>query len=116
MNPEMLEESKVAIYLAGLYRKLRSIIGNLVKSSRIADLLSGIKRGFLNRAVKSACIFLFTAISVNILLRLALRKEINLLDTAIKSAVLLLSLGGYFCGANWNDVKKSCIILNKIFK
>ena len=112
----MLEESKTAVYLSGLYRRSRSAVGNLVKNSGVADLLSGIRRCFLKRAVKSACIFLFTAVSTNILLSAMLHKELDLLDIAIKGIILFLSLGGYFCGANWNDVKRNSFILSKIFK
>jgi len=112
----MLEESKTAVYLSGLYRRSRSVIGNLVKNSRVLELLSGIKRCFLKRAVRSACIFLFTAVSANIFLSAVFHREMDLFDMIIKSAILLLSLGGYFCDANWNDVKKSSVVLNKILK
>ena len=116
MNPKMLGESKVAVWLIGLYGKSRSIIGDLIKNSGIAGLFSRIKQGFFNKAVKSASIFLFTAVLVNILLSVILHKEIDLLDIIIKGVILFLSLCGFFCSANWKDVKKSSIILSKIFK
>ena len=112
----MLEESKTAIFLAGLSGKLRSIMGNLIKNSRIAASSSDIKRGFFDKPVKMVSVFLFTAVSVNILSIAVFRREADLLDMVVKAAVLLLSLGGFFCNANWKDVKKSSFILNKIFK
>jgi hypothetical protein len=112
----MLNESKTAVCLSGLYRRSRSVTGNLVKNSGVADLLSGIKRCFLKRALRSVCIFLFTAVSANILLSAVFHGEMDIFDMIIKSTILLLSLGGCFCDANWNDVKKSSAILSKIFK
>ncbi len=116
MNSKMLEESKIAIYLTGLYGKSQSIIGDLIKNSRTAGLLSRIKQGFFDKAVKSASIFLFTAVSVNILLNLMFHKEMDPVDLIIKGAVLLLSLGGFFCETSWQEIKKSSFILSKIFK
>ncbi len=116
MNPEMLERSKTVIFLTGVYRRSRLAMGDSIKTSRVADLLSDIKRSFFNKAVKSASIFLFTAVSVNILSIAVFHREINLLDIIIKGAVLFLCLGGFFCNANWKDVKKSSVILGKIFR
>ena len=112
----MLEESKAAVFLTGLYRRSRSIMRNSAKGSRITGLLSEIKCDFFNRSIRSTSIFLFTAVSVNILLSVMLHKEINLLDIIIKGVILFLSVGGFFCDSNWKDVKKNSIILNKIFK
>lgn len=107
----MLKESKVAVYLSALYNRSLSVIGNLVKDSGVADLLSDIKRCFLKRVVRSACVFLFTAVLVNILLSVIFHRGTGLFEMAIKGVVLLLSLGGYFSGANWHDIKKSSIVL-----
>lgn len=116
MDSKILEESKAAIFLTGLYRKSWLFFLNSVKNSQIADLSLDIKRSFFNKAVKSASIFLFTAVSTNILLSAALHREMDLFDIIVKSAILFLSLGGYFCDANWNNVKQSSVILNKILR
>ncbi|MDD5545953.1 MAG: hypothetical protein PHO67_02170 [Candidatus Omnitrophica bacterium] len=116
MNQRVTEESKVAAWLSGFYGESRSIIGDLIKNSKTAVLLSRIKQGFFNKAVRSASIFIFTAVMVNIFLDLALHKEMSLLDMIIKSAVLILCLGGFSCETGWQEIKKNSFILSKIFK
>lgn len=116
MGPEIFAESKTAIFLIGLYGRSRSVIADFVKNSRVADLSSDIKRSFLNNAVKSASILIFMAVSVNILLSAMVYKDICPLDVIIKGALLFISLGGFFCNANWKDASKSSVILSKIFK
>ncbi|MDD5680538.1 MAG: hypothetical protein PHI59_04795 [Candidatus Omnitrophica bacterium] len=116
MNPKMLEESKIAMCLIGFYEKSKSIVGNLIRNSKTANISSGIKQGFFSKPVRSASIFLFTAVTVNIVLNLMLRKQMDPFDLTIKGAVLLVSLGGFFCEAGWHDIKKNSFILSKIFK
>ncbi len=110
----MLEESKVAVFFTGFYGRSRSMLGNSIKGSDIISLLSDVKSDFFNRPARSASIFLFTAVSINILSIALFHREINLFDMIIKGVVLFLSLGGFFCNANWADVKKNSVILSKI--
>ncbi|MDD4878949.1 MAG: hypothetical protein PHR22_00645 [Candidatus Omnitrophica bacterium] len=116
MNPKMLEESKTVAYMSAVYKRARSIADNLTKNSMTTVLLSSVKRSFLDNAVKSASILVFTAIAANIILDLALRREMGFLDIVIKGTVLLLSLGGFFSGTTWQEIKKSSFILSKILK
>ncbi len=112
----MFKESKIIAYLTRYYRKSQLILRDLIKSSGIVSLSLSIRRDFFIKPVKTGCIFLFMVFSINLLLSLLFNREINLLDAIIKSTVLLLSFGGFFCDADWQEVKKTSVILSKIFK
>ena len=116
MVAKIVDVSKTASFLNGIFRGARSAVSVSARGSCIAGLLSETKRIFLNRPVRSASVFLFTAVSVNILLSAMLRREITPFDITIKGMILLLSSGGFFCDANWEDARKSSVILSRIFK
>ena len=112
----MLRESKSAGWFIRRFGKLQSAICSSTKNSTTAGLLSTIRHSFSDKAVESASVVAFTAVTVNIILELMLNREMGGVEVSIKGAVLLLSLGGFSSKAVWREIKKGSFILSKILK
>ena len=66
--------------------------------------------------VKTVSAILVPVILTNILFSIKLNEKVGLLGWIVKVSFLFVGLGGVFCNANWEDIKKNSFIINYMNK
>src|SRR3989338_4326780 len=113
-NPEILENSTVVKKITSLVYYWQDKITNCAKTSVLVDNTQGLKKEFYSLPVQTGSFIVLIAAITNIILSLALHKEINTLGWIIRISLLTVSWGGLSSPVQWEELKKTSWALNHI--
>lgn len=111
-NPAILENSAVVKKISKLVYSWQDKITNCAKTSTLVGNAQGLKKELYSLPVKTGSFIVLSAIITNIILSLALHKEINTLGWIIRISLLIASWGGLFSPVQWEELKKTSLALN----
>lgn len=112
----ILNESMFVRRLLDICRTLKSKLMNYLGTSVVVDSAKEIKKDLYPLSIKLGSIIAVTAISINIFLAILLHKEMELLSLTIQVLLLSVGLGGLFCNAKWDEIKKTSLLLRFLDK
>ncbi len=113
-NFQVFDESKFVRWLLGLYKKQKENFIQYLTNSESVNLIEETKRASCISSVKTVSIVVIIAIITNIILLILLNKDINLFGWFVRLTLLFVGLGGIFCDAGWDEVKKTSFILSSL--
>jgi len=113
-NPAILENSAVVKKVSSLVYSWQDKITNCAKTSALVDNAQGLKKELYSLPVQTGSFIVLSAIITNILLSLALHKEINTLGWIIRISLLIASWGGLSSPVQWEELKKTSWTINKL--
>lgn len=116
LPPGFLDSGKVSFYLKGCYKIYEKRIICFLGASKASYLSKELKKEFYSAPVKMGSIIVVFSILVNIVLSVIFKKETSLFNRFIQGLFLATGLGVFSCEANWETIKKSSVVFNKIFK
>lgn len=114
--PDFFDSGKVPFYLMARRKIYEKRMICFSGTSKVSYLSKELKKEFYAAPVKIGGIILVLSILVNIVLSVISKKEISMLNWIMLGLALLIGLGGFFCEADWETIRKSSVIFNKIFK
>ena len=113
-NPAILENSAVVKKVIRLFYSWQDKITNCAKTSALVDNVQGLKKELYFLPLKTGSFIVLSAITTNIILSLVLHKEINTLGWIIRISLLIASWGGLSSPIQWEELKKTSWVLNRI--
>ncbi len=99
-----------------IYRPLQEKLISYSRTSAAIDSAGRIKKELYSSPIKISSIIVVAAILTHIFFSLLLNKEIALLGWVARGLFLFLGLGGLFCNADWQDLRKTSFLLGLILK
>ncbi len=111
-----LDESKVAAYFKAFYKRWEKRMIVFLEASKIAYFSKEIKKEFRVIPVKMSSMIAVSSVLINILLSIIFKKDTILLIWIIQGLILFAGLCGFSCQADWETIKKTSAVFNKIFK
>lgn len=111
-NPEILNNSK---FIKWLLDGCRAWKDKAITYSGTSIVVKLIKKIYFF-PVKTISIILVPTILINILFFIKHNEEVGLLGWIIRVLFLFIGLGGVFCNAYWQDLKKGSFIINYMDK
>lgn len=111
-----LGESKVAAYFKALYKRWENRAIVFLEASKVACFSKEIKKEFHVIPVKMGSMIAVFSILINISLSIIFKKDAILLIWIIQGLILFAGLCGFSCQADWETIKKTSAVFNKIFK
>ena len=110
----ILDNSRTVRSLINYYNKWNDKIIHYFKASSTIDLAKNTKEQLDSSPVKIISIIIVTAITINVLLSIALQKQIGLWGWLMRALFLFGAVSGLFCKANWQTIKRSSVCLRKM--
>lgn len=111
-NPAILENSTVVKKVSRFVYSWQDKITNCAKTSTLVGNAQGLKKELYLLPVQTGSFIVLSAIITNIILSLALHKEINTLGWIIRISLLIASWGGLSSPVQWEELKKTSLALN----
>ena len=112
-NLVILKNSRFVKWLLRLYRTWENKVRIYLETSATVNLTKEAKKELYFLPVKTFGIIVVTAVPINIFIAIVLNKEIGLLGWAIRGLLLFVGLGGLFCNATWEDIKRTNFFIRK---
>lgn len=107
----ILENSHVARWTVGSYRKFEKRTAAYRTSSRTSEAFSGIKGDFSVSALKATGIILISSAAVNLALYFLISGKITAIGLVIRGGVLAVGLLCMAVNADWGAVKRTSVVL-----
>ena len=111
-NPAILENSAVVKKVSRFVYSWQDKITNCAKTSALVDNAQGLKKELYSLPVQTGSFIVLSAIITNIILSVALHKEINTLGWIIRVSLLIASWGGLSSPVRWEELKKTSWAIN----
>jgi hypothetical protein len=111
-NAGLFKGSKIASRIIILYENGADKLIDYFKASGIARL----SNKFYSSPVRSLSSLIISVTLISAPLSLISPRKFFSNDWIAIAAVLFIAINGLFCGANWEEVKKGSVVLNKIFR
>lgn len=107
----ILENSRVARWAAGSYRKFEKKTAAYRMSSRTSAAFRGIKGDFAVSALRASGIFLISSAAVNLAFYFLLNRKMTALGLVIRGGVLAAGVLCMAVNADWGAVKRTSVVL-----
>lgn len=112
---DFFETSKTAKVVLNWGGNLKNkLINSFSASSVFFACLRALKHDFSLNSLKVGGIIIVAAISTNLALSVILQKQIILYGWVMRGLLLSVGICGLFCNANWEDIKRTSRVFNKI--
>lgn len=113
-NTEILEKSKVLIFLIKLYKKWKYQLAYYLKISRSYALTEEFKKEYYFQAVKVTSTIVIIAVMTNIIFTILLRQRVELLGWFMRGLLLFVGICGLNSHLDWSTLRGTSISL-KLF-
>lgn len=110
----ILNNSNFMRWLSNKYNILKHIITKNSKSSTIIISIKETKKELYFLPIKTCGIIVVTSILINTALTILLKQKLGLSNWTIRILFLSIGLGGLFCDADWETIKSTSKVFNKI--
>lgn len=110
----VLDKSRTVQFLITFYNRWKNKIIHYFKASSTFDLTKNTKNQLDFSPVKIISIIVVIAITINVLLSIALQKQIGFWGWLMRALSLFVAVSGLFCKANWQTIKRSSVCLRKM--
>lgn len=111
-NPAILENSSAVKKVTSFFYFWRNRMTNCAKTSALVDSAQGLKKELYSLPVQTGSFIVLIALITNIILSLALHKEINTLGWIIRISLLTASCGGLSSSIQWEELKKNSWVVD----
>ena len=110
----ILDSSRVVQYLINLYKRGKDKATRYLRTSIVIILGKDTKEQLNISPMRVISIIVVTAITVNVVLSIALQKQIGLWGWLMRGLFLFAAVSGLFCKADWPTVKRNSVLLRKM--
>lgn len=114
--PGFFDSGKILFYLKARRKIYEKRVFCFLGASKASYLSKELKKEFYAAPIKTGGMILVFSILVNTALTVIFKKETSLFNLFIRGLLLVAGLGAFSCEANWETIKKSSVVFNKIFK
>ena len=115
-SSDALAKSRAVRFLSHFYKKRKDKTIQHLKFSTVFKLTKDTKKNRYFAPMTTLSIIILTAVFINVLLSIAISRQINLWGWLIRGIFLLVGLVCLLCKTNWLTIKKSSMFLRKLDK
>lgn len=110
----IFQTSKIIKAVLNWVVNFKGALSGITVDSVLFNAMETLKFDFLLSPLKAAGIMVIVAVATNLVLSLILQRQIILWGWAMCGLFLFIGISGLFCKANWEDIKSTSTVFNKI--